>query len=304
VQFAAVYAAGAHTGPYTTLISASFTTVAVADAGPNSRPLISTSCPPSVFAFRLPAPEMLKSVGGKNDVVCVDALLDWPPTVTVHLWLRPTPTTPKHDTHLCATGSRVQLVAVRTRLSLDDVYVTTRGDPAGPKFVPTSVTFDTTPIVDTPSDGSTLLPARDVIAGARYENVALAPPPTSADTPLTVIARVPSTPDPAGVVATTVVVLHVVRFSGHTPMVTTTPTQLAANFVPVSTTVSPPTVTSCDTLLAVVTTAVLTNGGVVSMITAYRNDLGRLDCPASVAVTLYVTPRPTVVLHRATVCAA
>jgi len=142
VQFAAVYAAGAHTGPYTTLISASFTTVAVADAGPNSRPLISTSCPPSVFAFRLPAPEMSSSVGGKNDVVCVDALLDWPPTVTVHLWLRPTPTTPKHDTHLCATGSRVQLVAVRITLSSFETYTTSSWEDEGPKSLPISVTFD------------------------------------------------------------------------------------------------------------------------------------------------------------------
>jgi hypothetical protein len=118
LQFVAVYAAGAHAGPYTTLIRPSFTTAAVADAGPNSRPLITTICPPSVFAFRLPAPEMSSSVGDTNDVVCTDAALDCPPTVTVHRWLRPTPTAPKHDTHRCPTGSRVQLVAVRTRPSL------------------------------------------------------------------------------------------------------------------------------------------------------------------------------------------
>ena len=95
-----------------------------------------------MFAFRLPAPEMLKSVGGKNDVVCVDALLDWPPTVTVHLWLRPTPTTPKHDTHLCATGSRVQLVAVRITLSSFETYTTSSWEDEGPKSLPISVTFD------------------------------------------------------------------------------------------------------------------------------------------------------------------
>jgi hypothetical protein len=75
LQFVAVYAAGAHAGPYTTLISASFTTDAVADAGPKSDPSINTIWPPSVFAYRLPAPEIPVRCGARNDVVATDAPL-------------------------------------------------------------------------------------------------------------------------------------------------------------------------------------------------------------------------------------
>jgi len=144
VQFAALYALGDPTGPYTTLISASFTTAAVDDAGPKSDPLINTICPPSVFAYRLPAPEMSSSDGGRNDVVAADALLAWPPTTTLQLWFIPTPTTPKQLTHAWPTGSRVQLVAERTRPSLGDTKVTSSGDPAGPKLDPTRVTTEGT----------------------------------------------------------------------------------------------------------------------------------------------------------------
>jgi len=74
-QLVAVYVPGAHTGPYTTLISASFTTDAVADAGPKSDPSINTIWPPSVFANRLPAPEIPVRCGARNDVVATDAPL-------------------------------------------------------------------------------------------------------------------------------------------------------------------------------------------------------------------------------------
>jgi len=168
VQFAALYALGDPTGPYTTLISASFTTAAVDDAGPKSDPLINTICPPSVFAYRLPAPEMSSSDGGRNDVVAADALLAWPPTTTLQLWFIPTPTTPKQLTHAWPTGSRVQLVAERTRPSLGDTKVTSSGDPAGPKLDPTRVTTEGTLVpldMVKPRVGRIVFPVNDVRTG-------------------------------------------------------------------------------------------------------------------------------------------
>jgi hypothetical protein len=99
VQPVAVYRLPLLTGPYTTEIKPSFTTAAVDDAGPKSRPPINTICPPSVFAKALPAPEMSSRLGAANDVFCTDVPLDCPPTTTLQLWFTPTPTTPKQLTH-------------------------------------------------------------------------------------------------------------------------------------------------------------------------------------------------------------
>jgi len=303
-QFTAVYALGAHTGPYTTLISASFTTDAVADAGPKSDPSINTIWPPSVFAYRLPAPEIPVRCGARNDVVATDAPLGWPPTTTLQLWFAPTPNTPKQLTHAWPTGSRLQFVAVRTRPSLGDTNVTSSGDPAGPKLLPTSVTLDGTPGAVNPSVGSKPpLLTTPVIAGGAYDREADPLPPITADTPFMLNDSTPATPLPGAVLATIVVALQLVRFKAYTPTLPTVPLQLAPSLVPTITNVSPPTVANV-VRVAVTTLTLDTNGGVVSAMAGNEYTTAPLLCPARLTDTLYVTPRDTVVLHLAVVCRA
>jgi len=104
--------------------------------------------------------------------------------------------------------------------------------------------------------------------------------------------------------ATTVVELQLVMFREATPRRAVIRLQVALSLVPLSTMISPPIVANELADSAVRTAALVTNGGVVSMMAANVKAFEALVDPARVADTSYVTPRSTVTLHRARVCCA
>jgi hypothetical protein len=208
---------------------------------------MSTTCPPSVLAFKPPGPNTPSSSGAEKDVVWDEGALACPDTFTAQRCMLPTPWTPWQVTHVCPTASLVHPCATLTTPSTSDVKETTMGLSDGPKLDPMRVTLEytTTPFtMDAPVVGSRASPTSPATTGGPYDSGTDAPGPTVAGSKPTVRAMRPSTPAPAGMVAKMRVSLQNVMFNALPPTLSVLKLHCGPNLVPDKISVSPPTVDS------------------------------------------------------------